>query len=697
MLFKEFRNLIKTQVDYLAKHSVCLFTLSSIKEELWETYIESYRKEDNQIVNENRHYDCNCCKSFIRKYANIAGIVKGELITVWDVPVDVPQPFDVVVTAMQNYLKDKKITGKFLHDEDSMGTMYNMGTTSEKMGNRYEHFYAITPAFCKSNNIATDNGAFVQAHQVIQRSLKELTIESVNLVLDIINDGNLARGEQMRPQLEKFKSAYDTWSQSQNTELLEWEFTQIYGRSIAIRNTAIGTLLQDLSEGMDVAKAIFRYNNKIDPANYKRVKAIFTEKQRQDASAKIKALGYENSLEGRHAELRDISINNVFWANREAKQLMNDPLALLNGDVTTKVSKKGSKEININEFLSLLPTVKNLEVMFENRHESHLMNLLTQKDSDSPTVLQWNNTFRWSYNGDLTGTSSLREKVAELGGRVNGAFRFSHSWNELEKNQSLMDLHVFMPGCKVPMKGGGPNITGRRVGWNNRKDHLSGGKQDVDYTQAAPTDYIPVENITFPSISKMPEGVYTCKIHNWAFRSTGGKGRAEIEFNNQIFKYVYPATKNHEWITIAEITLKDGLFTIKHLLQPEDASKVLWKQKTKQYHKVSTFMLSPNYWNGQKVGNPHYFFFIDGLNNPNSCRAIYNEFLNNDFKDHKRIFEMLGSKLRVPSSENQLAGLGFTVDENHKLNVKLDGRPYSINFTGKLVSQEFESQAVTTI
>ena len=77
-----------------------------------------------------------------------------------------------------------------------------------------------------------------------------------------------------------------------------------------------------------------------------------------------------------------------------------------------------------------------------------------------------------------------------------------------------MDLHVFMPGCKVPSNGGGPYVKGRRVGWNTRRDSLSEGVQDVDYTDQAPIDYIPIENITFPKLDKMPEGKYTCKIHN---------------------------------------------------------------------------------------------------------------------------------------------------------------------------------------
>jgi hypothetical protein len=243
-----------------------------------------------------------------------------------------------------------------------------------------------------------------------------------------------------------------------------------------------------------------------------------------------------------------------------------------------------------------------------------------------------------------------------------------------------MDLHVFMPGCKVPSTGGGPNVVGRRVGWNRRTDNKSGGTQDVDYTDQAKPGYIPVENITFPSISEMPEGVYTCKIHNWSFRNTGGRGKAEIELNGTVYQYEYPATKNHEWITIAEVTLKDGIFTIDHKLKEANSQRTEWDIPTLQYQKVSTIMLSPNFWDNQTLGNKHYFFMLEGCINPSPVRGFYNEFLSNALTQHRKTFEMLSSLMKCEPSEQQLSGLGFSSTLRNNVHLRVDGRPYNITF-----------------
>ena len=100
----------------------------------------------------------------------------------------------------------------------------------------------------------------------------------------------------------------------------------------------------------------------------------------------------------------------------------------------------------------------------------------------------------------------------------------------------------------------------------------------MDYVHKAPQGYIPVENITFPAMKRMPEGLYICKIHNWDLRQpTKGGFRAEIEFGGRLFEYEYrQPMKNKEWVTVAEVTLKNGMFTIKHHLEPKASQATCW-------------------------------------------------------------------------------------------------------------------------
>ena len=224
------------------------------------------------------------------------------------------------------------------------------------------------------------------------------------------------------------------------------------------------------------------------------------------------------------------------------------------------------------------------------------------------------------------------------------------------------------------------------MGWNCRKDTVSGGIQDVDYVQAAPEGYVPVENTTFPTFAKLKDGEYTFKIHNWQLREpTKGGFRAEIEFGGQVFQYDHPAPlKNKEWITLAVATLKGGVFTIDHKHPVGNAKQTKWGLTTEQFVKATTVTLSPNYWGDNAVGNKHWFFVLDGCKNESPTRGIYNEFLSSGLEAHRKVFEVLGDKTKCQPTDDQLSGLGFSSTRGDVVTVRVAGpkinKAFSITF-----------------
>jgi hypothetical protein len=407
------------------------------------------------------------------------------------------------------------------------------------------------------------------------------------------------------------------------------------------------------------------------------------------AIARIIELGREDSLERRHAVTADITINDVLFADRSVTATLGGVLGKLKPSAVTKeVKTDNAVDISIDEFLStVVPKTTSMEVLVEAKHQANFMSLVAPLNAGCLPITEWDNNFSWSYNGELA-DSSMRKAVTAAGGRTDGAFRFTHSWNHDGNNQSLMDLHVFLPNHKT-YNGGINDSYGNdnRVGWNHRNEVNTKGVQDVDFT-SPPGSSVPLENITFPDLNKLPEGKYTCSVHNWEARQNPQSGfKAEIEFAGQLFQYDYkPSMKNKEWVTVAEATLKDGVFSIDHKIPTSsEATSEVYGIRSKEFHKVTMVMNSPNFWDcvEKPTGNKHWFFILDKCSNPEPVRGLFNEHLLKELQPDRKVFEVLGNDLKAPFSEEQLSGLGFSISQTNSVVIKVRGelnRLYNVKF-----------------
>lgn len=70
----------------------------------------------------------------------------------------------------------------------------------------------------------------------------------------------------------------------------------------------MGTLLIDLSNGVDLERAVKSYENIMAPSNYKRPTALITKKQIEAAQKKVEELGLTDALPRRHARVEDIKV-----------------------------------------------------------------------------------------------------------------------------------------------------------------------------------------------------------------------------------------------------------------------------------------------------------------------------------------------------------------------------------------------------
>jgi hypothetical protein len=678
MDFCLFKNAVAKQ--FKAMSAGKLFCTDVDKDDLWATYLVSFPADKNPVYRERTEHDCSCCRQFVRAVGNVVSVMNNRVVTIWDGKIADPT-YAAVAAAMAELVKSKPIENEFLTSETSAGTDKNFEDVLGKV-QTWEHFHVRMPkeVVVAKAGIGPRLSETRSTYDVFKRGLTELTTDAVDTVLELIAQNSLYRGQESKFAVETFsslKTIYDALPEEQRDAWI-WATIKVTAGSVTrIRNTGIGTLLIDLSDGVELEDAVKKFEKSImAPENYKRPTALVTPAMVKKAKATVQELGLTSALERRYAKLTDISAANILFADHSVR-------SAIGGDVfdTLPVKRAARKldkveEIGIEKFISdVIPKAQSVEVMLESQHIGNLVSLIAPVDPTAEPLFKWDNNYSWSYNGDMA-DSSMRQKVQERGGRVDGVLRFTHMWNHLGRNASLMDLHVFMPDTREHKDGCHDRYpAGRRIGWNQRNDHISGGIQDVDYVDAAPAGYVPVENITFPDLKRMPEGVYTFKIHNWSHRSPTDSGfSAEIEFGGNTYQFEHQAPlKQKEWVTIAQVELKNGQFTMLNSRQSTQSTKKVWGLDTQDFHKVNTMMLSPNFWGNQGAGNKHYFFMIDGCQNDGDARGFYNEFLRQDLEPHRKVINLVGSKMKAEASADQVSGLGFSSTQRAELVVKVAG------------------------
>ena len=671
MNFTRMRDLLIAHFKEMVKDpKVKLFEVEVDKDELWNLYLDSFPEGTNEIYRERREHDCSCCRQFIKSIGNAVVIKNNKVETIWGFETNDPT-YQPVLNALDNYIKAHAVTDVYVTKQAKFGTKMNYEMLENGTTKEWSHFYLELPdtlVITGYHSEGTIKGELRAIKEVFKRSLDEISMESVDTVLELISQNSLYRGSEWKSVIEEFKKYKQMYSEVSEEEKnnFAWEKSISAGPVIGkIRNHSMGVLLVNISEGMDLDVAVRAYENIVAPINYKRPKAIFTKKMLEDAQKTITDLGYLDSLGRRYATLDDITVNDILFSNKDSAKRISGAEAIF-ADMareTTTDPKKFSKveEVPIEKFISdILPTARELELFLENKHSGNMVSLIAPQIRDSKTMFKWDNNFGWAYSGNVT--DSMKERVKAAGGKVDGVLRFSIQWNDTgEYSCNDLDAH-----CQEPSK--------EHIYFSHKRSKTC-GQLDVDITHPRENE-VAVENITWSDKQKMRPGVYKFWVHQFSNRGGRDGFRAEIECDGQIHEYDYgKELRIGEDVQVAEVTLhEDGTFTIKDLLPTQASSREVWNLHTNQFVPVSVVCLSPNYWSeGNGTGNKHYFFMLKDCVNPENPNGMYNEFLKPELEQHKRVFEALGARMKVETVEDQLSGVGFSSTKRADLIVKVKG------------------------
>lgn len=662
-MFKDFKKQFQDNFSALIQGGSQLYLTNVTKDALWDAYINSFPEDIRQ------EYNCNSCRQFIKNYGNLVTVKDNKIETIWLFRTN--PTFDYVASQLHSLVKNAPIRDIFVTNQAKLGTDSNVQAISDIIfpgkgiaTKTWQHLYFQLPStYVNKSSLSEESimGSVRSTKDVIKRSLEELTQESIETFLELIAQNSIYRGQESKSNLEEFlkqKKAYVRLKDHEKDNFCWVLATSPSGAVSRIRNTSTGTLLEDISLGIDLDVAVAKFERIMAPANYKRPTTLITKRMIEDAEKTVEELGIKDALPRRFATPEDLSVNDVLFVDRDAKKAPSHDLfgTLKESIAVNPKSFSKVEEVSMADFISkIIPKANSLEVLVEDRHVPNFVSLIAPVNKYAPSLFKWDNGFSWTYKDAVA--DSMKERVKAAGGKVDGVLRFSLQWND--DGNSIVDLDAH---CAEPYG---------EIYYAHKLNNASGGNLDVDMINPSKTG---IENITWPSLSKMKEGVYRFYVVNFNSRNHDGF-TAEIEFNGEIHSFSYKGMLRGQ-VDIAKVTLSKGVFTITTLLPSSSTgvkSKEVWNVETQKFQKVSLVTKSPNYWGNNKTGNEHLFFILDGAKNDEIARGFFNEFLKPDLEKHKRVFEALGGKMKVEPADKQLSGIGFSSTTKGEVIVKVTG------------------------
>jgi hypothetical protein len=654
--FHLFAKAVHDQYERMAKHELYNVTTQDI----FTSYLLAFPEGTNPIFRKQTEHDCSCCKNFVRNLGNVVAFIDGKRATVWDNCESLPEPYNIVAQAMRSLVLQAPIDSVFRTKEHKYGADKTPEQMEDGSIHVWRHFHGKVASRFTCLSPDEDRGKIRTNAAVLKRALDEITPATLETVLELINSKAIYRGAEFQTLVLKFKILQNAYNQSADKEALIWANADM-GTLVGFRNSVIGTLCVDLAAGVPLEDAVRMYESKVAPQNYKRPTALVTPKMIDAALKTLEDLGLSEAVDRRMARMSDISINDVLWANNAAQSQMKPSLRdkLLTGTKANPDAR--AQEISVEDFMSsVVPAAKSMDIVLKNSDANKFVTL-TAPQVDTDKLFKWNNAFGWSYDGEVT--DSIAAKVKRAGGNTDTAkLRISLAWH----NADDLDLH-----CSTPR--GNVNYSAK------------GGILDVDTNGLDRQNHIdPVENLSWTD-AKLVDGPYQVRVNQYSKRSTTNPGfEMEFFFDGKSQMFSHPKDHRNGYIDFCSFTVVKGEITklvFDSRFTADNAPVTKWGVATQTRVPVSVIMNSPNHWDDAGgVGNKHWFFMLQNCKNPSSVRGIYNEFLKSDLDQHRKVFEMIGSKTKCEPTDDQLSGVGFSSTRSDTVQIIVDNKTYNVKF-----------------
>lgn len=186
--FIRFKNELQKHFEEMQENATHLFEVDVDKDELWNTYLDSFPAGTNEIFRERREHDCSCCRHFIKNIGAAVSIKDNKIHTIWELNLG-DTTYQPVCDALDKYVKSHSVIDMYTSKFKNIGTNYNYEEINGKP-HKWDHFFLTLPRkFVNESSRSNEEikGQFRDTRNVFKRSLDEITMDAINTILELIN------------------------------------------------------------------------------------------------------------------------------------------------------------------------------------------------------------------------------------------------------------------------------------------------------------------------------------------------------------------------------------------------------------------------------------------------------------------------------------------------------------------------------
>lgn len=348
---------------------------------LFATYLENLPEDVRQ------HYNCSACHRFVSEFGGLVTVAEnGETVPVaW--PVTVPGLYQKAVGACRARVASAKITDVFLSSKDT----YGFPVTGE-----WHHMHAIPdPKSVYHGKVLAAGQAAAEKREdrgVLLRSLAEFSKETVERAIPLLEGEALYRSEKVLGVAKWFRDVHDIYStkRKDHRENLIWKAVATAPQGWChVKNTMVGTLLEDIQNGLPFEDVAAKFKTKMHPLQYQRPTAVPSAGNVKQAEEIVAKLGIAPSLERRFARLDEVV---AVW--KPAPAITEKPAGdgifshLLKTNVPAAPLVTPATAITWEKFArTVLPTAERIEYRVPG--VGPFITLLTAVNPEAPPILRW--------------------------------------------------------------------------------------------------------------------------------------------------------------------------------------------------------------------------------------------------------------------------------------------------------------------